>query len=124
MAAGAFLTGIFLDLDHVLDGYLECGLKYNPFHTISRCQNGAIKKSYIFLHSYEVIAVYSAMVLILDKWGVWYGIAVGAAIHLILDRLINACYPNTYFLTYRYKQRFDFLKLINIQKHFAKYKKK
>jgi len=121
MALGAFLGGIFIDLDHVLEGYLEYGMKFNPLHTVDVCQRAALKKIYVFLHSYELILVYALAVFLLQKWGVWFGIGVGMTLHLVLDSTNNCWHPNGYFLIKRFRVGFDLNKILNKPTYFKKY---
>lgn len=109
---GAFLSGILIDLDHLLDCYLNYGWKFNPLKTISICHNHELKKLYFFLHSYELLLAYVVAIFFLKKFGIWFGAAAGIALHLMLDNIRNPMVGSSYFLFYRYSKKFEMSKFL------------
>jgi len=124
MTIGAFLGGIFLDLDHVLDCYMNFGPKFDIRKTIYVCQNLKLKKIYFLLHSYEFILGYLIAIVLLQKGGLWLGIGMGISLHILLDQIVNKTHPGAYSLIYRYKVGFDHKKLINEEAYRKRYKLK
>ena len=114
LSVAAFLSGFLIDLDHVLECYINYGRKFNIWQTIKVCENCELKKAYLFLHSYELILAYSAMVCWLGLGPAWYGIALGLALHIILDAFFNSYHPNGLFLLERYKKKFEYAKIVDI----------
>ena len=115
MAISAFLSSVLIDLDHVLEGYLNYGRKFNVWDTIKVCENCGLKKVRLFLHSYELLFIYSLAVFWLNLGPVWYGIAFGLTLHIILDATVNCLYPNALFFISRWKAGFDTSKIIDVE---------
>lgn len=97
--AAAFVTGVLIDVDHVLDYY----------NWYWRRDKG---KLYVFFHGWEYSAV--ALVLVL---AVWYHPVLLAAVlghigHLICDQVGNRpMHPMAYSVIYRISSGFDRLRL-------------
>ena len=105
--AACFLGGIFIDLDHHLDYFIcrkEIPLSYKKL--VDFCRNDHTSKIYLFLHSYELLALLWVCIFIFDLGVIWLGIAVGCTTHLLCDEVANPLRPLAYFLTYRAKNRF------------------
>lgn len=114
LSVAAFLSGFLIDLDHVLECYINYGRKFNIWQTIKVCENCELKKAYFFLHSYELILVYSALVCWLGLGPAWYGIALGLAFHVVLDALFNSYHPNGLFFVARHRRKFEYSKIVNV----------
>ena len=117
MAAAAFLAGVFIDLDHVLEGYINFGRKFNIFKTIEVSENARFKTAYLFLHSYELLLIYTLAAYFLKLGPVWFGIAVGLIVHMVLDNTFNPFYPNGLFFIKRWQEKFKYARIINIDNH-------
>lgn len=115
MLISVFLSGVLIDLDHVLDCYLNFGRKFNVWNTINVCENLQLKKTYLFLHSYELLLIYSFIVRWLNLGPVWFGIATGLTFHILLDRMYNYLYPNSLFFIARLKVNFEASKIVDIE---------
>lgn len=122
LSIAAFLSGFLIDMDHVLECYINFGKKFNVWQTIKICENYELKKAHLFLHSYELILVYSVLVYWFYLGPVWYGIALGLAFHLILDGIFNRYYPNGLFFITRCKRNFKYTKIVNISAEMVKKK--
>jgi len=113
-----FLSGIFLDLDHHFDYYLNkkaIPLSYKKLLSFSEKEKAG--KPYLFLHSYELLALFWFSIFYF-QWGpLWGGLAVGITVHIIADQLCNPVRPLSYFLLYRIKHEFHRGKLLT-EKHY------
>lgn len=101
-----FLSGIFIDLDHVLDFWLvrrKISVTYREVVEFCFDREGKI---YLFLHSYELLAVLWAAFFMLGMPPVLGGIASGMSVHTALDQIVNPVYPLAYFFFYRLKMGF------------------
>lgn len=102
------LSGIFIDLDHCLDYYLnrrEIPARWEKFwNFFVRAQ---MKKFYLIFHSYELILTLWFIAYMLHLNIVWLGVILGISIHVICDQIFNPFQPFAYFFTYRLKVRFD-----------------
>jgi len=102
-----FLTGVFIDLDHLVDFW---ALKpKNPFSVKNFLNAEKYDKQakwiFVFFHSWELIIGFWLWAF-LAHWPLWpTSIAAGATLHLILDidNLKHPCkmHPLTYFLFFR-----------------------
>lgn len=102
-----FLSGIFIDIDHVFDFWItkkKLFFSYKDLDTF--CSQEKTGKLYLSFHSIEPILILWLIILYLNLNIVWVGLAVGLSLHLLLDITTNPLRPIAYFLYYRLKQRF------------------
>ena len=105
--AACFFAGILIDLDHAFDFVVIKKKMYRSFKELKTfCASRDDKKIYLWLHSYEVLAVLWALAFIFGASPVYAGILWGMTIHLFLDQLTNPIHPLSYFLVYRIKLGF------------------
>ena len=102
-----FLSGIFIDIDHHFDLWIYkkkflWHLK-ELYHFCEKEKNG---RMHLIFHSYELFAIFWVCLLIFHLSALWWGIAVGMTVHIILDQLYNPMKPGAYFLFYRIKNGF------------------
>ena len=79
-----FLSGVFLDLDHFLDYYIDrksLTLRYKEFE--EHCASRDREKVYVVLHSFEIIFLFWLTLYIFELNWLWIGLAVGASLHLL-----------------------------------------
>ena len=115
MSISAFLSGVLIDLDHVLECYMNFGPRFNMFNTIKVCESCQLKKAHLFLHSYELLLILAFVIYWQNLGQIWYGIAIGLTMHILLDMMFNCLYPNSLFFVKRWKVGFDALKIIDIE---------
>jgi hypothetical protein len=99
-AAACFLAGVLIDVDHLFDFAMNHDLRrIRHFFRIMYASN--LKRVYVLLHSYELIAL--LWLAVLTGWGgaCAIGLAVGLTQHLIFDQIFNEVHGFTYFLTAR-----------------------
>ncbi|MBN1870295.1 MAG: hypothetical protein JW847_06970 [Candidatus Omnitrophica bacterium] len=103
-AIGAcFLSGIFIDLDHHLDYYLaKKKIPFNYKKLDHFCKKEREAKIYLFLHSYEFLALLWVTIFLFKLNVIWIGIAVGCTTHVLCDEVANPLRPLSYFFTYRF----------------------
>ncbi|MDB4349526.1 hypothetical protein OAA99_01070 [Omnitrophica bacterium] len=108
--AASFLTGVFLDIDHILDYFWNCGVRFNIREFYDYCINVRYKRISLILHSYELLIVLWVLIIALGLGNIWKAIAIGATQHLVLDHMRNASTGRmnwrSYFLSFRIKNRF------------------
>lgn len=103
-----FLSGIFIDLDHHLDFVLNKGRfpwKYPDLWSFAAEEKDG--KFFLIFHSYELFAVLWFAVLYFHLDPVWFGMMVGATVHMIADQAANPASPLAYFFIYRLKHGFE-----------------
>ncbi len=111
--AACFLSGILIDIDHHLDYFLckkELPLNYQKLYHF--CEREKAGNLYLFLHSYELMAVFWAVIFYFQLSWLWAGLALGMTVHMLADQIFNPVAPLCYFLVYRAKQGFSRAKLL------------
>ena len=66
-----------------------------------------LKRFYLLLHSYEILIVLWAAIIILGLSNIWKAVAIGFTQHIILDNITNPIRRMGYFLSYRASKNFD-----------------
>lgn len=106
ISISCLLSGILLDVDHLLDFYLFTHERFSFKAFQSWCEEVRWEKIYLILHSYELYlllvlaaCVYTSEVLI--------GVLLGMGLHLLMDQLGNTVLDKWfYFLIFRYRAGF------------------
>lgn len=95
-----FFVGFFIDLDHLLDFWWH---KRKIVFSKEFFEDYSLKtgKTYVLLHSYELLFVFALLSYYLN-WGLVAGGALlGMTAHMIMDQVYNNVKPMSYFLIYR-----------------------
>ena len=107
-AAACFLSGIFIDIDHVVDFWLarkKVLLSYSELHRF--CGKEKLGRLFLWLHSYELLGLLWIGAWISGFNAVLVGIVSGMTVHLLADQFANPVRPLAFFLTYRIRHKFD-----------------
>lgn len=96
-----FLTGILLDIDHIIDYVANYGWKIRIKHLFQAFEYEVFENIFVFLHSWEFVAIYLALLWLIDWKPVALGAGIGIFAHLLVDHLFNDHSPLGYFLSYR-----------------------
>ena len=107
VAVSALLAGIFIDLDHFFDYFMDVkNFKFSFNDFFYRLNEARIKKVYVLLHSYEVMAVFTLIVLN-SKSPILTGVYIGVLTHFMADITCWRAYYYSYSLIYRISVKFD-----------------
>ncbi|MBI5742068.1 MAG: hypothetical protein HZA16_15325 [Nitrospirae bacterium] len=109
LATACFLSGIFIDLDHVIDFLLIYGwpFSFKRFFNVFYHEMG-FKKIYLLFHAWEWLLLLFAAAWA-SGWDPWLtGLFAGCGHHMFLDYLHNGGYIRSYSIIWRWKNRFDF----------------
>jgi hypothetical protein len=107
------IIGIFIDLDHYLDFWLNRGFTLSPKKFLDFCYHGTSKKFYDALHGYEYIPVLLWTSMLPGWRELGWGLTVGYCLHLVCDQCFNTHLNRwTYFLTYRFLIRFEASRIV------------
>lgn len=115
IALPALGIGILMDLDHVLDYQLQHPGSLDVKHFFKICNACELRHTYLWLHSLELLAIAWALTYFLRS-AVLLGCSVGMTLHIILDYIGNKTHFATYFLIYRFKQKFKIEKIFILQR--------
>jgi len=88
-SAACFLTGVLIDLDHLIDFYLFSGEKFSRKRFFSWCLEGRWQKITLLFHSYEIYGLLFLASFFFDS-AVLRGLLWGAGLHLVLDQVANS----------------------------------
>ena len=117
LAIASFISGIFIDLDHIIDYWIEHGWRFNlkRFFNYFDDKNFVDRKRLFFIfHAWEwlLLLFFAAM---LSNWDMWItGFLAGYAQHMILDEIYNSFkyrirpFVWGYFLVWRWRNGFRF----------------
>jgi hypothetical protein len=105
-AVVSFITGVFIDLDHLFDYYTSHRFTLSLKRIYCACVRIRFKRLFILLHSYELIAVLWIAIYVFSLSNMWKAAAIGLTQHIILDQITNPISAFGYFLTYRILNRF------------------
>ena len=107
-AVACFLTGVFIDLDHIVDFLYNSRrhLRIRRFFTVFEFE--VLENVFVFLHSWEFALVWLVLLLCLPdvRQPVALGLFAGFVTHLALDNLFNRHSRWAYFLLYRLRHGF------------------
>ena len=109
----SFVTGVFIDLDHLYDYYREHGFTLNPMDVYRGCSEMDLTKVFLFFHSYELLAVLWVSIFVFSLSKLWVAGAIGLTQHMIFDQIFNPINKYGYFLSYRIAKGFDIDKILH-----------
>lgn len=103
-AASCLVSGVLIDLDHVVDFHIFSGERFSLTNFFSWCNESRWQRLTVIFHSYELLGILCAVAYYMDS-AVLRGIVCGAGLHLLLDQLGNLrifrLSPWFYLLGYR-----------------------
>jgi len=102
----SFVAGTFIDLDHVIDYYLNHSFTLKVRKIYNACLKMNLKKVYLLLHSYEIVILLWYLIYAMPLGNFWKAVAIGLTQHLIFDQITNPLNTYGYFLTYRIMKGF------------------
>jgi hypothetical protein len=105
MAISSYITGVFIDIDHLIDYWRDRPFNFNLPKFFSTCKDCDLTKTSLALHSFELLMLTVAAAF-LTRSVLLAGIAFGLCQHLALDQLTNKVYPKSYFFIYRWRHGF------------------
>lgn len=106
MAAGVFIMGVFIDLDHIIDYWREHPFRMDLEHFFVTCEDYGLNRAYLIMHSVEWVVPLGLLVYYTRSPWIT-GLAAGWAVHMVFDIIGNYTNNWTYFLTFRAIVGFD-----------------
>lgn len=84
----SFLSGVFIDLDHVFDFLIFSKEKLSIRNIFSWCENVRWKRITLIFHSYEIFLILCIITYYFPD-NILIGILSGMGLHLMLDQIGN-----------------------------------
>jgi len=107
------LIGIFIDLDHLLDFWLNRGFSLRPSEFFDFCYRGTSRKFYDILHGWEFVPLIWLLTRFPRLEELGWGLTTGYALHLLGDQLFNGhLHRWTYFWSFRLFHGFESSKIV------------
>ncbi|MFH2220421.1 MAG: hypothetical protein ABII68_12295 [Pseudomonadota bacterium] len=123
MTVSAFVSSVFIDLDHVLDFLVFSGERFSIKGFFSWFDDTRWEKVTLLFHSYEVYLILCIITFLYPN-NILIGILLGCGLHLALDQIGLRSFglrldvkpaPMYYFLSYRFFVGFHKSKLLKKQ---------
>jgi hypothetical protein len=112
LAVASFVSGIFIDLDHVLDYIFEHGIPSDTKKFFRFFYGEKYKRLTLILHGWEWL-ILLAIASWQSGWNPWVtGLTIGWAQHMLLDRFYNISTFGSYSFLWRLKNGFDTDKIL------------
>ncbi|MDP2939343.1 MAG: hypothetical protein Q8O13_04585 [Candidatus Omnitrophota bacterium] len=102
-----FLSGVFIDLDHVFDFYFHykrLTLSIKEFYL--SCEEYRFDRLFLFFHSLEWILLLWILIAIFKLNLIWVAFALGISLHIVMDMIGNRLFSYAYFFIYRWLKGF------------------
>jgi hypothetical protein len=107
LAIAAFVSCIFIDLDHVIDYVIEHGFHFDIKKFFYFFYGEQYKKITLILHGWEWLIILLILSWLTD-WNPWItGVLIGFSQHMLSDRIYNISNFWSYSLLWRWKNKFD-----------------
>lgn len=106
----ALVGGVLVDLDHLLDYFLQFGLTFNLQQFLSGAQFSTSGKLYIFFHAWEYVLIFSIVYFFVKHVkvkAVLLGLALGLFLHLCADVVIDGMPFTAYSISCRMNEAFS-----------------
>ena len=106
-----FLSGIFIDLDHILDYFLyEKKIKLDIKDFFYKCEALILNKVYLLLHSYELIIILAILAYFTNDYIV-LGLLIVFGNYIMLDLAANKVHFLGYSFIFRLINKFNSKKI-------------
>jgi len=108
LTIASLLSGIFTDLDHLIEYLIEYGMPFNVKKFFHSCYGRKFRRAFLVFHAWEWLLIWFVLAL-LTEWDPWIsGILVGFSQHMILDQVHNRPSFWGYSFLWRWKNGFDY----------------
>lgn len=114
--SAAILSGVFVDLDHLIDYFIAFGMNFRLDWFISGRHFIKDDKSYVFFHGWEYVVILAAAVFFLRSKtakSICMALSLGLFFHLLFDTAVYNFSPEYYSVFYRASKGFDVERLVD-----------
>lgn len=106
LSVSVFLSGIFIDIDHLFDYLREYGLRFDIKFFFYSFNNTLFKRIIILFHGWEWAMLIAILSIAFNNNSIMTGIAIGLFSHLICDQFTNGAGKWGYFFLFRLRRDF------------------
>ena len=106
MSVAAFISGVFLDIDHVFDYLREYGFRTDVRFFFLSFHKTLYRRVVLFLHAWEWLALLAVSAALVYDNSIVIGICIGIGQHLITDQCTNPVCKWGYSISYRARNGF------------------
>lgn len=105
----SLVSGILIDIDHLLDYYLHRGADLRIKRFFNWCYKNEWQRLILLFHSIELVLILWLCIFVFNLGLFWIGFAVGITQHMVLDIIFNSEVINaySYFFLYRLSRGFS-----------------
>lgn len=107
LSIAAFISGIFIDLDHVVDYVIAHGLHFNVKGFFPFFYEEKHNKITLIFHGWEFLIFFAAAAWFTDFNLLVTGVLIGYGHHIVLDFFYSKASFWSYSLIWRWKNKFD-----------------
>lgn len=97
---GLVIGGIFIDIDHVIDYFLQTGINFRIKYFFKWCHELHWDRIFLFLHSIELILLFWIIIFIFNPGIFWTGFVIGVTQHILFDIMFNTGRVKLHILFY------------------------
>jgi len=107
LTTSSFLAGVLIDIDHVIDYFLNEGIKLNIKDFFRFYRDERYKRLTIVFHAWEWL-IFLFVFLWFSGWNTWLtGILIGFTQHLLFDKFYNVSRFSSYLFLWRWWVGFE-----------------
>jgi hypothetical protein len=107
----SLLSGVLIDLDHVLDHLWEYRRPFSVKTLFDVCYNNRATFCMVIFHSWELLTLLNIYAFFISGNSWVIGITIGFTQHVVLDQIFIKPNKWTYFFYWRLKNNFNFKKM-------------
>ena len=112
MSAASLVTGILIDIDHIVDYLIAHGLRIDIKDFFKFFYEERYRKITLILHGWEWLLILGLAAWLTD-WNLWItGALIGWGQHMVFDKIINISNFRSYSLIWRWHRGFNPDKLL------------
>lgn len=105
MAASSLVAGVLLDLDHLIDYYVEYGIPRTTNDFLDACYERRMQRALLLFHAWEWLLLLGVLA-VLSGGNEWLlGALIGTAHHLVCDQVTNEPRSWGYSILWRLRHR-------------------
>lgn len=107
ISIASFISGVFIDCDHILDYWREYGLNFDMNQFFKSYKTCRFRKLFLIFHGWEWIFIWG-IISYFNGWDKWMlGVVIGISHHMIADQIANSSKVFGYFLLWRMYTSFE-----------------